>query len=65
MLIKINNDKYIDPKKVEAVVIVPAGGCYDVFVNTIDSSYPFSKGHKTSKEAEKAMDELASIINAN
>nr|DAX09322.1 MAG TPA: hypothetical protein [Bacteriophage sp.] len=65
MLIKISKDKYIDPKKVEALVIVPIGGCYDVYVTTANNvgSYTVSKGHKTFEEAELFMNELVGKVN--
>lgn len=65
MLIKISDDKFIDSKKVEAVVIVPVAQHYDVYFNmtTNNASYIVSTGHKTFEEAARAMDKLAVTIN--
>lgn len=66
MLIKIRNDEYINSEKIESLVIVCAVNHYDVYahMSTSDTvSYAVSTGHKTFKEAEQAMDELAVTIN--
>lgn len=65
MLIKISDDKFIDSKKVEAVVIVPAAQHYDVFVNmsTNNASYIVSTGHSSLEKAKQALNELAVTIN--
>lgn len=64
MLIKIRNDRYVNPEKIDSLVVLERANGYDVFINmSYNGVYPASTGYKTFEEAIQAMDELAEKIN--
>lgn len=64
MLIKIRNDRYVNPEKIDSLVVLERANGYDVFINmSYNGVYPASTGYKTFEEATQAMDELAEKIN--
>lgn len=64
MLIKINDRKYINSEKVESLRIISGESEHTVWINmdSDDSSIVF-RSHDTLEDAERDMDELATIIN--
>lgn len=68
MLIKIKRGNYINPEKVESLVLVVSCDCkierHKIYINmgSTDSSI-YWKSYLTTEEAEKALDELAELIN--
>lgn len=64
MLIKIRNDKYINSEKVESLRIISGESEHTVWINmdSDDSSVVFLSCD-TLEDAERAMDELATVIN--
>nr|DAR02825.1 MAG TPA: hypothetical protein [Caudoviricetes sp.] len=64
MLIKIRNDRYVNPEKIDSLVVLERANGYDVFINmSYNGVYPASTGYKTFEEAEQAMEKLAEKIN--
>lgn len=64
MLIKIRNDRYVNPEKIDSLVVLERANGYDVFINmSYNGVYPASTGYKTFEEAAQAMNELAKQIN--
>nr|DAM41078.1 MAG TPA: hypothetical protein [Caudoviricetes sp.] len=64
MLIKIGKDRYINPEKIDSLVVLERAKGYDVFINmSYNGVYPASTGHKTFEEAAQALNELAGKIN--
>ena len=64
MLIKIRNDRYVNPEKIDSLVVLERANGYDVFINmSYNGVYPASTGYKTFEEAARAMDELVEKIN--
>lgn len=64
MLIKISDCKYINSEKVESLRIISGESGHAVWINmdSDDSSIVF-RMHDTLEDAERDMDELATIIN--
>ena len=64
MLIKIRNDRYVNPEKIDSLVVLERANGYDVFINmSYNGVYPASTGYKRFEEAARAMDELVEKIN--
>lgn len=66
MLIKINDRKYINSEKIESLMIISEESKHTVWINmdSDDSSMVFLSRH-TLEDAQRAMDELAAVINSN
>lgn len=62
MLIKIRNDRYVNPEKIDSLVVLERANGYDVFIN-MSYNGTVSTGHKTFEKAKQVMDELAKQIN--
>ncbi len=64
MLIKINDRKYINSEKIESLMIISGESKHTVWINmdSDDSSMVFLSCD-TLEDAQRAMDELATVIN--
>lgn len=64
MLIKINDRKYINSEKIESLMIISGESKHTVWINmdSDDSSMVF-RSCDTLEDAQRAMDELATVIN--
>lgn len=64
MLIKISDRKYINSEKIESLMIISGESEHTVWINMdSDDSLIVFKTHDTLEDAERDMDELATIIN--
>lgn len=64
MLIKVGKDRYINPEKIDSLVVLERAAGYVVLINmSYNGVYPVSTVYKTFEEAAQAMNELAEKIN--
>lgn len=64
MLIKISDRKYINSEKIESLRIISGESEHTVWINMDNDDFStVFRSHDTLEDAERAMDELATIIN--
>lgn len=64
MLIKINDRKYINSEKVESLMIISGESKHTVWINMNNDDLPMVfLSCDTLEDAQRAMDELATVIN--
>lgn len=64
MLIKINDRKYINSEKIESLRIISGESEHTVWINMDNDDFStVFRSHDTLEDAERDMDELATIIN--